>query len=147
VVIDDSVACTVDSCDEAGNVVVNAVNDANCDNGQFCDGSETCSATLDCQAGTPPNTSDGVACTIDSCDETLAVVVNTADDNLCDDGDPCTAGICDSATGCSHVAVEGCAVSVPSADWGGRLLMLLLIGAAALRELAYPRRSARTSGR
>ncbi|MBC8187780.1 MAG: PKD domain-containing protein [Proteobacteria bacterium] len=146
VMTDDGVACTVDSCDEVGNAVVNAVNDANCDNGQFCDGSETCHATLDCQAGTAVPIDDGVGCTDDSCDEVGNVVVNAADDNLCDDGDPCTAGICDSATGCSHVAVEGCAVSVPSADRGGRLLMLLLIGAAAVRELAYARRSARTRG-
>jgi hypothetical protein len=98
-------------------------------------------------AGTSPTTSDGVACTVDSCDETLDVVVNTADDSLCDDGDPCTASICDSATGCANVAVEDCVILVPSADWGGRLLMVLLIGAAALLELAYARRSARTMRR
>ncbi|MFP8878519.1 MAG: hypothetical protein VCE43_03170, partial [Myxococcota bacterium] len=122
-------------------------NDANCDNNLFCDGAETCDAVDDCQAGTPPTTTDGVACTIDSCDETLDVVVNTADDSLCDDGDPCTAGICDSATGCSNAPVEGCVISVPSALWSGRLLMVLLIGATALRELAYARRSASTRGR
>jgi hypothetical protein len=31
VVIDDGIGCTDDSCDEVGNVVVNAVNNANCD--------------------------------------------------------------------------------------------------------------------
>ncbi|NQZ97026.1 MAG: hypothetical protein HRU01_10980, partial [Myxococcales bacterium] len=146
-VANDGVSCTDDSCDEVNDVIVHAANDASCDDALFCNGAETCDASLDCQAGTPPTTSDGLACTVDSCDETLDVVVNTADDNLCDDGNPCTAGICDSETGCANVPVEGCVVSVPSADWGGRLLMVLLIGAAALRELAYARRSARTRGR
>ena len=45
--------CTDDSCDEVNDVIVNAVNDANCDNNLFCDGSETCHATLDCQDGAP----------------------------------------------------------------------------------------------
>jgi hypothetical protein len=53
-VIDDGVGCTDDSCDEVNDVVVNAANDANCDNGDFCDGSETCDAINDCQVGTPP---------------------------------------------------------------------------------------------
>ena len=145
--LSDGVGCTDDSCDEVNDVVVHAANDASCDDAAFCNGAETCDASLDCQAGTPPTTSDGLACTVDSCDEALDVVVNTADDNLCDDGNPCTAGICDSETGCANVPVEGCVVSVPSADWGGRLLMVLLIGATALRELAHARRSARTRGR
>jgi hypothetical protein len=88
--IDDGVACTDDSCDEGSDVVVNAPNDANCDNGQFCDGAETCDALLDCQAGTPPPTDDGVACTDDSCDEVSDLVVNAPNDANCDD---CQAGI------------------------------------------------------
>ena len=52
--IDDGVACTDDSCDEVNDVVVNAPNDANCDNGLFCDGVETCDPVLDCQVGTDP---------------------------------------------------------------------------------------------
>ena len=56
--IDDGVGCTDDSCDEAADVVVNAPNDASCDNGQFCDGAETCDPTLDCQEGTAPTVGD-----------------------------------------------------------------------------------------
>ena len=52
--VDDGVGCTDDSCDEANDVVVNALNDGLCDNGAFCDGSETCDAVNDCQAGTSP---------------------------------------------------------------------------------------------
>ena len=62
---------------EAPDVIVNAANDANCDNGQFCDGAETCNAITDCQAGTPPATGDGVGCTDDSCDEILDVIVSS----------------------------------------------------------------------
>jgi hypothetical protein len=58
--VDDGVGCTDDSCDEVNDVVVNAPNDANCDNGQFCDGSETCDQVNDCQAGTDP--CGGAAC-------------------------------------------------------------------------------------
>ena len=47
----DDVTCTDDSCDEVNDVIVNATNDANCDNNLFCDGAETCHATLDCQDG------------------------------------------------------------------------------------------------
>ena len=100
-VIDDGVVCTDDSCDEVGDVVVNAVNDANCDNSLFCDGAETCHATLDCQAGTPPIIDDGVACTIDSCDEVGDIVVNAPDNGFCSDGTFCN-GVeaCDPVLGC-----------------------------------------------
>ena len=47
-------SCTDDSCDEVNDVIVNATNDANCDNNLFCDGAETCHATLDCQDGARP---------------------------------------------------------------------------------------------
>ncbi|MEE2663171.1 MAG: hypothetical protein VX681_03565, partial [Myxococcota bacterium] len=140
--VDDGVGCTVDSCDEVGDVVVNAVNNANCDNGQFCDGSETCHATLDCQAGTTVPVDDSVACTDDSCDEVGDLVVNTVDDALCDDGDPCTVGICDAVSGCASVPVSGCGASVPSSPRGARLLIVLFLAAAALRELRRARRSA-----
>ena len=53
-------SCTDDSCDEVNDVIVNATNDANCDNNLFCDGAETCHATLDCQDGADPVASDDV---------------------------------------------------------------------------------------
>jgi hypothetical protein len=84
--IDDGVLCTVDSCDEAGDTIVNSPSDALCNNTLFCDGTETCDALLDCQAGMPPSIDDGVACTDDSCDENADVIVNTANDANCDNG-------------------------------------------------------------
>ena len=85
-VVDDGVACTDDSCDEVNDVVVNAPNNALCDNGLFCDGTEVCDPTLDCQAGAPPVVDDGVACTDDSCDEVNDDVVNAPNNSLCDNG-------------------------------------------------------------
>ncbi|MDX1764268.1 MAG: hypothetical protein R3231_08105, partial [bacterium] len=57
---DDGVLCTTDSCDEAAEACVNSPDDAACDDGTFCNGVETCDAVNDCQAGTPPDCSDGV---------------------------------------------------------------------------------------
>jgi len=52
--IDDGFGCTVDSCDEVNDIVVNTPDDSLCDNGDFCDGSETCDALLGCQPGSDP---------------------------------------------------------------------------------------------
>ena len=84
--VSDGVACTQDSCDEANDVIVNAVDDGFCNNGQFCDGEETCDKALDCQAGDAPTLDDGVDCTKDSCDEVNDVVVHKPDNSFCDDG-------------------------------------------------------------
>ncbi|MFQ5514510.1 MAG: hypothetical protein ACE5FG_08715, partial [Myxococcota bacterium] len=98
---DDGVACTVDACDEASDTVTHTADDTLCDNGQFCDGAESCDALLDCQAGAAPTTDDGVACTVDGCDEVLDQVFHTPDDTLCDDALFCNgAETCDVALGC-----------------------------------------------
>ena len=136
---DDGVPCTDDSCDEAGDVIVNAVNDANCDDGAFCNGAETCHAATGCQAGSAPIISDGVSCTDDSCDEVGDVVVNTADDLNCDDGDACTADACDAVSGCSNTPIPECSVDVPAVSRRGESLIAALLLAAAF--LAFRRRS------
>ncbi|MBW1881324.1 MAG: hypothetical protein JRJ84_23460, partial [Deltaproteobacteria bacterium] len=104
---DDGVSCTDDSCDPVSGIA-NVPNDALCDNGLFCDGAETCDALLDCQAGTPPTTDDGVACTDDSCDEAGDTVVNSPNDANCDDGNVCTADSCDAVTGCFNDPIPAC---------------------------------------
>ena len=99
--IDDGTGCTDDSCDEDGDAIVNAPNDALCDDGAFCNGAETCDATSDCQAGVAPSIDDGVSCTDDSCDEDADAIVNTANDGLCDDGAFCNgAETCDATSDC-----------------------------------------------
>ncbi len=121
VVTDDGVGCTVDTCDEVNDVVVNIANDGLCDNGQFCDGVETCDALLDCQAGTVVPIDDGVVCTVDICDEVNDIVVNTPTDSLCDNGIFCDgAETCDALLDCQVGTVvpidDGVGCTVDSCD-------------------------------
>ncbi len=117
---DDGVACTDDSCDEVGDVIVNTPNNANCDDAQFCNGAETCDAALDCQAGTAPTADDGIACTDDSCDEVSDVIVNTANNANCDDAAFCNGSeTCDAALGCqagTSPCIDGVACTVDACD-------------------------------
>ena len=101
-VINDGVGCTDDYCDEVNDVVVNSVNDSNCDNGLYCDGVETCDAELDCQIGTPINCDNGLYCDgVESCNEYT---------DSCNSGTPinCDNGLfCDGAEVCNEVT-ESC---------------------------------------
>jgi cysteine-rich repeat protein len=96
----DGDACTLaDSCDGAGLCLSGAP--LVCDDTFYCNGLETCDSIVGCEAGTPPVVSDGVACTNDSCDEALDIVVNTPNDALCDDSLYCNgAETCDDQLGC-----------------------------------------------
>ncbi len=99
--IDDGVACTIDSCDEATDSIVHTPNHGSCDNGLFCDGAESCDVLLGCQAGTPPSVDDGVACTADSCDEATDSIVHTPNHGSCDNSLFCDgAETCDVLLGC-----------------------------------------------
>ncbi len=99
-VCDDGFACTVDTCLEGG-VCQHEPDDSACDDGQFCNGPESCSDAAGCLAGTPPDLSDGVACTVDSCDEGTDLVVHMPQDSSCDDDLFCNgAEICSADTGC-----------------------------------------------
>lgn len=61
-----------------------------CDDDVFCNGLETCDPDLGgCQPGALPDLSDGIPCTVDSCDEELDMAIHVPDDDLCDDGQPC----------------------------------------------------------
>jgi cysteine-rich repeat protein len=136
--LDDGVDCTADSCDEVNDVIVHAPSDAFCDDGLFCNGGETCDAVSDCQAGTPPSTSDGVDCTADSCDEVNDVIIHTPSDAFCDDGDDCTADSCDEISGCGHDPI--CSAPIPTTgNWGSLMLTLLLLatGAALLVQRGH----------
>jgi alpha-tubulin suppressor-like RCC1 family protein len=90
--------------DLAGNIAesqgvtvdVRAAND-----GLFCNGMETCHHATGCTPGTPPVVSDGVACTVDVCDEVNDKVTHTPDNTLCSDNNVCN-GVetCNATTGC-----------------------------------------------
>ncbi len=97
----DGVACTDDSCNESTDSCNNVPNNGNCSDGLFCNGSETCHATLGCQAGSPPNCNDGVACTDDSCNESTDSCNNVANNANCDDALFCNgAETCHATLGC-----------------------------------------------
>ena len=114
---DDGVACTDDSCDEVDDECDNVPNNALCDNGLICDGSEICDALLDCQAGTPIDCSDGVACTTDTCNEPLGNCTNPPDDALCDNGDWCDGSeTCDALLGCQPGTTVDCDDGVDCTD-------------------------------
>ncbi|MBW2422153.1 MAG: hypothetical protein JRH19_26715 [Deltaproteobacteria bacterium] len=98
-VVDDGVACTIDSCSALAGVA-NIPDDLACDDASICTGFEFCSPTLGCLVGTPLAVDDGVACTTDECDPVLGVS-NSPDDSACSDADACT-GIetCDATLDC-----------------------------------------------
>ena len=86
--LDDGVDCTIDSCDEVSDTVLHVPDHGVCDDFQWCTGEERCDAVVGCLAGVP-RSDDGIACTVDSCDEMNQLVRNVADDNRCDDGEMC----------------------------------------------------------
>jgi hypothetical protein len=118
---DDGVGCTTDSCDVVADACANAPDDAFCDDSVFCTGAETCDAALDCRSGTPPTCSDGVACTVDSCDVVADACTNAPDDAACDDTLFCN-GVetCDPALDCQGgtpvICSDGVACTADSCD-------------------------------
>lgn len=67
-----------------------------CDDALFCNGSEVCSGGA-CRAGTPRSCDDGIACTVDTCDESAARCTHTGPQGCClacDSADPCLADAC-----------------------------------------------------
>ncbi len=110
---DDSVNCTVDSCDEDNNTCKHVVNHAVCNNNLYCDGVEVCHPVNGCQAGTPPNCDDGVGCTSNTCDEDNDVCTNPPNHASCSDDQFCNGlEICDPVNGCKPGAAVNCSDGV-----------------------------------
>ena len=98
--VNDGIACTADSCDSSGNTV-HTPNNAACQDGLYCNGQEICDTSAGCIDGPDPNLSDGVACTVDTCDEANDTRVNTPDNSKCDNGKFCDGTeTCDATLGC-----------------------------------------------
>ncbi len=107
-VLDDGIACTEDTCDEPSDQVKHTPKNAQCDDGKYCNGAEYCDAGGGCKSGLAPLVDDGIACTFDSCDESLDKVVHLGDDQLCSDAFFCNGTEkCDKTLGCVTVAVSG----------------------------------------
>lgn len=98
----DGIACTIERCDPATRQCAVVLQDTLCDNGRYCDGSERCDSAAGCVLGTPIACDDGVACTVDACDETIGRCTSLPSDAACDDRNPCTTDACDSGAGCRH---------------------------------------------
>lgn len=118
---DDGIGCTVDVCDDVEETVHHTPLDDQCDDGVFCNGAETCDAEADCQKGIAPVVSDGVACTVDACDEEAGEVTHTPDDSACDDDLWCNgAETCNGLAGCQDGLApsldDGVACTVDSCD-------------------------------
>ena len=99
--LDDGFPCTVDTCDEATDTVKHTPSDALCNNAYYCDGTEQCIVGAGCVSVNTPVLSDGVACTVDTCDEANKQVNHIPDDSQCSDDNHCTTDTCDPALGCA----------------------------------------------
>ena len=124
IVCDDSIDCTVDSCDEAndacryaadhslcnqgelcdpdqaGCVTVPCEEDNECDDGLYCNGQEICEGST-CAGGEAVVCDDSVECTLDACNEDSDACESTPDDAACSDGTFCNgAETCDPVNGC-----------------------------------------------
>jgi hypothetical protein len=122
---DDGVACTFDLCsDELGGCTTlpdhrrcgrstelctaegcaqrSCTSQADCDDRVSCNGFETCSGTR-CVAGTPPDCDDGIACTVDLCDEQSGGCLSQPDHDLCGVGELCLPEL----GGCTALACDG----------------------------------------
>ena len=108
-VLDDTVGCTIDACDEVNDRISHTPNNAVCSNGLFCDGQEICDPFNDCRAGVPPNLNDTIPCTVDTCDEANDRVVNAPNNAVCSNN-----VVCDGQEICQPGV--GCAAGAPPAD-------------------------------
>lgn len=94
------VPCIEGQCVEESRSCVECLTDADCDNGAFCDGAESCVGGH-CQTGTAVDCDDGMACTVDSCNEGIAACDHVPSEVACDDGVFCNgAEVCDPVAGC-----------------------------------------------
>ena len=126
---DDGNTCTVDACDPTTGCTAAPLDDVACDDDDLCTENERCVAGR-CEGATT-SCDDGNACTSTACDPhsgCLYAPLDAAcdDGSACSDGDwcvdgacqpglpvdcqddanPCTAELCDRATGCAHVPLD-----------------------------------------
>jgi len=103
---DDGNVCTDDVC--AAGRCEHAGNTASCDDGDFCNGVDVClDGACSISAGNPCD--DGVACTIDTCDEATDTCGATVDHAACDDGLFCNGTeVCDALADCQAGTAPSC---------------------------------------
>lgn len=108
----DGFSCTTDNClfapNDGGGCTHFPIHALCSPDGQFCNGEESCdpdepgaNPTTGCVVVNVPDCDDGIACTVDVCDEGGDACVHGGIDAACDDGLFCTGTeTCDEATGC-----------------------------------------------
>ena len=102
-VLDDSNACTADSCDPNTGIHHDPVPDGtSCADADLCNGPEACDGSGTCVAGAPSEVDDSNPCTVDACDPVTGVSHEpVAEGTSCDDGDLCNGtSTCDAAGSC-----------------------------------------------
>ncbi len=106
---EDGNPCTKDVCNQGIEIQHLPITDftLTCDDKNACTGGDVCLAG-ECH-GKPMDCSDGVPCTLDTCDPATGCI-HSGDSTKCNDGDPCTKDACDLAVGCTvDGAVPGAA--------------------------------------
>jgi formylglycine-generating enzyme required for sulfatase activity len=108
IVVDDAITCTIDTCDEENNIVVNTPTDAECDDDNVCS-ADTCNPTSGCvyAAAVPPDGEEDIECTPEDlcevnglCDDMICIGENLADltpaehEDGCNDSNVCTEDTC-----------------------------------------------------
>lgn len=123
---EDFVLCTIDSCDEDADACVHTPDDTVCDNTVICDGEELCDEVAGCGPGDPVDCGDdGIACTIDACNELTGFCETTLDNDACQDGEFCSdvgcivGDPCDDASTCQDgIACNGDEICAPGPGGG-----------------------------
>ncbi len=116
---DDSIACTVDACNEPDGTCSHTPNNNQCSDGNVCNGIETCNAATGCVGGTALVCDDGIFCNgAEGCDPQAGCVPGS---------DPCP----DPDTHCDEAGDTCAPNSIPTvSEWGLVVLtLMLLIGA------------------
>jgi hypothetical protein len=124
--------CTIDRCTTPTSCDIRTAADgSSCDDGLFCNGIAVCQGGV-CTNGPAPSCSDGVACTVDHCDEALARCVHVAQPGCCltnadcVDTDPCTTAEHCAAGACVSLATicpaSSCAAAFCDPQFGCGLM-------------------------
>jgi streptogramin lyase len=106
---DDRQECTTDRCNLATGRCEYEPQDAMCSDGRFCNGEEVCTPFRGCLLRSVPSCDDGVACTLDQCNELGRRCEHFAENRLCDNRLFCDgAETCDLALGCQRGMAPNC---------------------------------------
>jgi hypothetical protein len=117
---DDTVACTIDACEEPAGCI-HTPDDAACNDQEFCTGIETCTPESGCiSSGDPCGLGQLCNEVGDNCVECLSNLDCPDNGDFCDGeeicdngtcshtGDPCTSGFCsESAADCVECLIDG----------------------------------------